>query len=301
MAGRACGRWRPGRGGVRRRGERGFFSPGRCVSARRRGEERGREGAAPFPPLARPLLLPPRVPPSLPAAPARLRERRPPRRDEGRRRCLRGGSWMKACASGRVGHPFGHEGDRGDSALPCSPAGTPGNGPARLPPSAVRASPPARPGPARLKCWEKPSAIRKVILPPLAERPRAEEEGEEAVLGVGSRIGLFQTSARPRLVLGSLRRCSSRPGGGGGLRSGGVGAAGDVPPSPRRLSARRSAAVAVLRPAESFQRRGGNEERGRTAAGGERGAACAWGRGAAGSGRRGRSPPRRERRLAALR
>ena len=51
---------------------------------------------------------------------------------------------------------------------------------------------------ARLKCRERASVIWKVILPPLAEGRRAEEEGEEAVLGVGLHMSLF---GKTRFVL----------------------------------------------------------------------------------------------------
>lgn len=221
---RSCCRW--GRTG--RLLPRGGRAPGRAVGHRarrvlaareagllpdRRVEEGGKEGAARFPPPARPLLLPPRLLASLPAAPARLPERRPPSargcRPAGRREggaACGGGSWMKTCASGRVGH----EGDRGDSALPCpAQRGHQVTAPHAFPPPspALRASP--RPGPGEGKRHRK-------SCPPAACRG-AEEGGEEASPGCR---GCTSVSARPTSrsgnSAGSLRRCSSRRGGGGG-------------------------------------------------------------------------------------
>lgn len=150
------------------------------------GAERGRAQL-----VSRPLLAfsfsassswcPPSVPPSLPAALGRPRERRPPRQGEGRRCSPRAGSWMRTCPRAR--QLLGHEGDRGDAALPCSRAGTSGKLPTRLP------------GPARAETLPVPGEGKRA----LESCPAAAGRGAK---GRGGGVGWhIEVSGRTRWVL----------------------------------------------------------------------------------------------------
>lgn len=99
---------------------------------------------------------------------------------------------MRTCVRAR--QPLGHEGDRGDAALPCSRAGTSGKRSERLP------------GPSRARTLRVPEgagAPWKVVLPPPAER-RRQGRRAGAARGAGRHIGV---SAGAAWRSGASERC----------------------------------------------------------------------------------------------